>query len=109
MKYVMKQISPDHIKNASTKELLELWELTKRMKCSEESSIVRGWLVDELETRDPESIGAWKVRICMLFQRTLLRCSIKFFGALSRNVREGVRRGSPPDADDGRRERDNDE
>lgn len=50
----MKCTTPAHVKNASTKQLLELWELTEQMALSPELPIVRGWLMDELEARDPE-------------------------------------------------------
>ena len=50
---------PARVKNASTKQFLELWELTESMKPSQELSIVRGWLMDELEARDPDGFDAW--------------------------------------------------
>ena len=59
MKYETKCKTPDHIKSASTKKLLELWGLTESMKPSQELAVVRGWLMDELEARDPEGIEAW--------------------------------------------------
>ncbi len=55
----MRIATPAHVKNASTKQLLELWDLTERMKRSPELPIVRGWLMDELEARDPEGFDAW--------------------------------------------------
>ncbi len=55
----MKCTTPDHVKNASTKQLLELWELTEQMNRSLELPIVRGWLMDELEARDPEGFDRW--------------------------------------------------
>lgn len=59
MKYETKCKTPDHIKSASTKKLLELWGLTESMKPSQELAVVRGWLMDELEARDPEGFEAW--------------------------------------------------
>lgn len=59
MKYETKCKPPDHIKSASTKKLLELWGLTESMKPSQELAVVRGWLMDELEARDPEGFEAW--------------------------------------------------
>ena len=59
MKYETKCKTPDHIKKASTKKLLELWSLTESMKHSQELAIVRGWLMDELEARDPEGFDRW--------------------------------------------------
>ena len=55
----MKNTTPAHVKNASTKQLLELWELTESMERSPELPVVRGWLMDELEARDPEGFDAW--------------------------------------------------
>ena len=55
----MKCAIPAHVKNASTKQLLELWELTEQMALSPELPIVRGWLMDELEARDPEGFDRW--------------------------------------------------
>ena len=55
----MKNTTPAHVKNASTKQLLELWELTESMERSPELPVVRGWLMDELEARDPEGFEAW--------------------------------------------------
>lgn len=55
----MKCTTPAHIKNASTQQLLELWELTERMERSPELPIVRGWLMDEMEARDPEGFDRW--------------------------------------------------
>ncbi len=54
-----KSKTPAHIKNASTKKLLELWDLTESMKHSQELAIVRGWLMDEMEAHDPEGFEAW--------------------------------------------------
>lgn len=42
-------MTPAHVKNASTKQLLELRELTERMDRSPELPVVRGCLIDELE------------------------------------------------------------
>lgn len=55
----MKCSIPAHVKNTGTKQLLELWELTERMNRSPELPIVRGWLMDELEARDPEGFDKW--------------------------------------------------
>ena len=55
----MKCATHDHIKSASIKQLLELWALTERMALSPGLPIVRGWLMDELEARDPEGFEAW--------------------------------------------------
>ena len=55
----MKNTTPAHVKNASTKQLLELWELTESMERSPELPVVRGWLRDGLEARDPEGFDRW--------------------------------------------------
>lgn len=55
----MKYGTPTHVKNASTPKLLELWQLTETVKYSAELAIVRGWLMDEMETRDPEGFDRW--------------------------------------------------
>lgn len=51
--------TPARVKNASTKQLLMLWDLTESMDRSPELPIVRGWLMDELEARDPEGFDEW--------------------------------------------------
>lgn len=55
----MKIKTPAHVKNASTKQLLGLWELIECMEYSSELPIVRGWLMDELEVRDPDGFDRW--------------------------------------------------
>jgi len=59
MKYETKSAVPSHIKAANMKQLLEMWELTECMKYSLELATVRGWLMDELEARDPEGFDRW--------------------------------------------------
>jgi len=51
--------APDQIKNFSTKKLLELWDITESMEISPDLAVVRGWLMDELETRDPAGFDDW--------------------------------------------------
>ena len=55
----MQSTIPARVKTASTRQLLELWDLTESMKRSPELPVVRGWLMDELETRDPAGFNAW--------------------------------------------------
>lgn len=50
--------TPEAIKASSTKKLLDLWELTEASN-SPELAIVRGWLMDEIERRNPEGFDAW--------------------------------------------------
>lgn len=46
------------ISNLTLGELLDEWELTTTNN-SPEISIVRGWLMDELEKRNPEAFEKW--------------------------------------------------
>ena len=43
----------------STAELVTQFELTEKMQISVEVAMVRGWLMDELEKRNPEAFDAW--------------------------------------------------
>ena len=43
----------------ATERLLDLWEITNGMKYTPELAIVRGWLLDELEIRNPAGFEAW--------------------------------------------------
>lgn len=40
-------------------QLLNCWDMTERMTYSAELAITRGWLMDELERRDPEAFARW--------------------------------------------------
>ena len=42
----------------STEKLIESWELTDTNK-DPNISTVRGWLMDELESRNPEAFNTW--------------------------------------------------
>lgn len=46
------------IRKSSTKQLLMVWEMTTTSN-DENIPMVRGWLMDELERRDPEGFNAW--------------------------------------------------
>ena len=46
------------LENAQLTELLEEWELTAGRR-DPEIATVRGWLMDELEKRNPEAFNAW--------------------------------------------------
>jgi len=46
------------ISKLSLEELLTQWELTSEIK-NENIPTVRGWLMDELEKRNPEGYEAW--------------------------------------------------
>lgn len=46
------------LSNATLADLLEEWELTSNIR-TPEIAMVRGWLMDELESRNPEAFNAW--------------------------------------------------
>lgn len=46
------------ISNLTLPQLLDEWELTTNNN-SPEIATVRGWLMDELESRNPEGFNAW--------------------------------------------------
>ena len=55
---VAEQKAREMISNLTLGELLDEWELTTTNH-SPEISTVRGWLMDELEKRNPEAFGKW--------------------------------------------------
>ena len=55
---VAEQKAREMISNLTLGELLDEWELTTTNN-SPEISIVRGWLMDELEKRNPEAFEKW--------------------------------------------------
>lgn len=50
--------TPEVIKSSSTNKLLDLFELTAD-NSSKNIYIVRGWIMDELEARNPAAFSAW--------------------------------------------------
>lgn len=46
------------LKNSSLEKLLDLWELTDTLK-GPQVPTVRGWLMDEIERRNPDGFYAW--------------------------------------------------
>ena len=46
------------LENATLADLLDEWELTTNIR-KPEIATVRGWLMDELESRNPEAFNAW--------------------------------------------------
>lgn len=48
----------DLISNLTLDQLLDEWELTINIRTSE-CAMVRGWLMDELESRNPEAFDKW--------------------------------------------------
>ena len=55
---VAEQKAREMISNLTLGELLDEWELTTTNN-SPEISTVRGWLMDELEKRNPEAFEKW--------------------------------------------------
>ncbi len=52
-------ITPEALRSMATGKLLDLWEITNGMKYTPELPIVRSWLLDELEIRNPTGFTAW--------------------------------------------------
>jgi hypothetical protein len=46
------------LENATLADLLDQWELTSTIN-DPEIPTVRGWLMEELESRNPEAFNAW--------------------------------------------------
>ena len=46
------------IEEATLADLLDQWELTSKIN-DPEIATVRGWLMDEFESRNPEAFNAW--------------------------------------------------
>lgn len=55
----MKANVGNKLKKLSTNELIEQFDITENMKYSFELSMVRGWIMDELEKRNPEAFDRW--------------------------------------------------
>lgn len=47
------------VKGIDLEKLIEVYEHSETQPGSEEVYIVRGWLLDELEKRDPEAFDRW--------------------------------------------------
>ena len=54
----MESIARRALASETTKKLIELWELTTD-NTSPEAPVVRGWLMDEIEARNPAGFAAW--------------------------------------------------
>lgn len=52
------EMAKKQISEMNTKQLIEVWELTTNND-SEYVPMVRGWLMDEFEARQPEAFEAW--------------------------------------------------
>lgn len=51
--------APAVVHKAPMKSLLNMWEITREVGPSEDNSVIRGWLMDEIELRDPVGFNAW--------------------------------------------------
>lgn len=54
----MKGTALEMLKTYSLEKLVELWDLTENMN-GPEVPVVRGWLMDEIEKRNPDGFDAW--------------------------------------------------
>lgn len=52
------QKAREMLANSTLGDLLDEWELTSNIN-DPEIATVRGWLMDELESRNPEAFNAW--------------------------------------------------
>lgn len=52
------QEAREMLSNATLGDLLDEWELTSNIN-DPEIATVRGWLMDELESRNPEAFNKW--------------------------------------------------
>lgn len=49
----------EFLSNQTLADLLDEWELTSNMRNHPATATLRGWLMDELESRNPEAFNAW--------------------------------------------------
>ena len=54
----MEEKAREMLSNATLADLLDEWELTSKID-SPEIYTVRGWLMDEIESRNPEAFNKW--------------------------------------------------
>lgn len=59
MKKYESTATPKEITSASLKTLIDLWEATESAPFSQGLATMRGWLMDELERRNPEGFSSW--------------------------------------------------
>ena len=50
--------APEKLKHLTLEQLLNAWEATEYLN-TPETATVRGWLMDEIERRNPEGFTAW--------------------------------------------------
>ena len=51
--------APAIIAKLTNEQLLKAWETTEFLSTSPETAITRGWIMDELEKRNPSAFNAW--------------------------------------------------
>jgi predicted Ser/Thr protein kinase len=54
----IEEIAKQRVKEMTDAELLKQWELTETI-FNEYIPVVRGWLMDEIESRHPEAFNRW--------------------------------------------------
>ncbi len=59
----MKHNALEMLKGCSLKKLCDLWDLTENMNGSD-VPMVRGWLMDEIASRNPDGFDAWLDQDC---------------------------------------------
>lgn len=59
MKYETLCKAPESLSKMSIEQLLNVWELTDTADYTQELAIVRGWLMDTFEHRNPAGFNAW--------------------------------------------------
>lgn len=48
----------EQLKTYCTADLIETWDVVEGMS-DMEAVMMRGWIIDELEQRDPDALNAW--------------------------------------------------
>ena len=56
----MRITTPAAVRAADTARLLDLWDITETAPYTPELPTVRGWIMDELQRRDPAAYAAWQ-------------------------------------------------
>lgn len=55
----IRKTAEQKVKEQSTETIIATFEYSETQPCSEELAIVRGWLMDELESRNPGAFNSW--------------------------------------------------
>ena len=58
MKYETTYKAPEKLHNLTMEQLINAWETTSYL-ATKETPIVRGWIMDEIESRNPAGFNAW--------------------------------------------------